>query len=110
MHSEIEKLVITLLVMRSFSVLLGAPIACLDFREPTAVSRFNGKLLFGFIRGCFIDQKIITHCNIYKICELQNSLEKIMKHLKSTQLAPIEGVLAANHQLYRMCLGPGGWG
>ncbi len=39
MHSEIEKLVITLLVMRSFSVLLGAPRACLDFREPTAVSR-----------------------------------------------------------------------
>ncbi len=37
MHSEIEKLVITLLVMRSFSVLLGAPRACLDFREPTAV-------------------------------------------------------------------------
>jgi len=40
-HSEIEKLVITLLVMRSFSVLLGAPRACLDFREPTAVFRFN---------------------------------------------------------------------
>ncbi len=39
MHSEIEKLVITLLVMRSFSVLLGAPRACLDFREPTAVFR-----------------------------------------------------------------------
>jgi len=39
-HSEIEKLVITLLVMRSFSVLLGAPRACLDFREPTAVFRF----------------------------------------------------------------------
>jgi len=29
-HSEIEKLVITLLVMRSFSVLLGVPRACLD--------------------------------------------------------------------------------
>ncbi len=42
MHSEIEKLVITLLVMRSFSVLLGAPRACLDFREPTAVFRFIG--------------------------------------------------------------------
>jgi len=40
-HSEIEKLVITLLVMRSFSVLLGVPRACLDFREPTAVSRFK---------------------------------------------------------------------
>ncbi|MCP4287066.1 MAG: hypothetical protein GY792_21890 [Gammaproteobacteria bacterium] len=39
MHSEIEKLVITLLVMKSFSVLLGAPRACLDFREPTAVFR-----------------------------------------------------------------------
>ncbi|MCP4289585.1 MAG: hypothetical protein GY792_35045 [Gammaproteobacteria bacterium] len=41
MHSEIEKLVITLLVMRSFSVLLGAPKACLDFREPTAVFRLK---------------------------------------------------------------------
>jgi len=42
-HSETEKLMVTLLVMRGFSVLLGAPRACLDFRGPTAVSRVNIK-------------------------------------------------------------------
>jgi len=40
-HSETEKLMVTLLVMRGFSVLLGAPRACLDFRGPTAVSRVS---------------------------------------------------------------------
>ena len=37
---EFEKVVVTLLVMRAFSNFLGAPRACADFREPTAVSRF----------------------------------------------------------------------
>ena len=36
-----EKLVITLLVMRAFSDLLGASMDCSDFRDPTAVFRFN---------------------------------------------------------------------
>jgi len=34
--------VVTLLVMRRFSALLGAPRACADFRDPTEVSRFKG--------------------------------------------------------------------
>jgi len=40
-HGESEKLVVTLLVMRCFSDLPGAPRACMDFRDPTDVSRFN---------------------------------------------------------------------
>jgi len=37
-HSEIKKFVVTLLVMRHFFILLGAPRACVDFCDPTAVS------------------------------------------------------------------------
>ena len=40
-HGETEKLVVTLRVIRAFSVLPGAPRACLDFRDPTEVSRFK---------------------------------------------------------------------
>jgi len=36
---EREKVVVTLGVMRPFSVLRGAPRACEDFGDPTAVSR-----------------------------------------------------------------------
>ena len=39
-HSETKKLVVTLLVMRGFLVLPGALRACMDFRDPTAFSRF----------------------------------------------------------------------
>ena len=38
---EFEKFVVTLLVMRSFSNFSGASRACADFRDPTAVFRFN---------------------------------------------------------------------
>ncbi|VAW74674.1 hypothetical protein MNBD_GAMMA13-784 [hydrothermal vent metagenome] len=41
-HGESEKFVVTLLVMRHFSGLLGAPRACVDFREPTDFSRIKG--------------------------------------------------------------------
>ncbi len=41
MHGEAEKFVVTLLVMRDSSASPGAPRACVDFRDPTAVSRFN---------------------------------------------------------------------
>ena len=40
-HSETKKLVVTLLVMRGFLVLPGASRACMDFRDPTAFSRFH---------------------------------------------------------------------
>jgi hypothetical protein len=40
-HGESEKRVVTLLVMRGFFDLPGAPRACVDFRDPTEVSRFN---------------------------------------------------------------------
>jgi hypothetical protein len=40
-HGEIKKFVVTLLVMRHFLILLGAPRACADFCDPTAVSRFK---------------------------------------------------------------------
>jgi len=40
-HGEIKKFVVTLRVMRHFFILLGAPRACVDFCDPTAVSRFN---------------------------------------------------------------------
>jgi hypothetical protein len=40
-HGEIKKFVVTLLVMRHFFILQGAPRACVDFCDPTAVSRFN---------------------------------------------------------------------
>jgi len=43
-HSEIKKFVGTLLVMRHFFILLGAPRACVDFCDPTAVSRVKGRL------------------------------------------------------------------
>jgi hypothetical protein len=42
-HSEIKKFVVTLLVMRSFLILLGALRACADFRDPTAFSRIMGE-------------------------------------------------------------------
>jgi hypothetical protein len=38
---EFEKRVVTLLVMSAFSNFPGASRACADFRDPTAVSRFN---------------------------------------------------------------------
>ncbi|MCK5920395.1 MAG: hypothetical protein KAG66_05605 [Methylococcales bacterium] len=38
---ESEKFVVTLLVMRDFSGLPGTPKACVDFRDPTEVSRFK---------------------------------------------------------------------
>ena len=41
MHGEIEKRVVTLLVMSTFSVLPGAPRACVDLRDPTEDSRLN---------------------------------------------------------------------
>ena len=41
MHRETEKVVVTLVVMRHFSVLGGAPRACADFCDPTADSRFK---------------------------------------------------------------------
>jgi len=40
-RSEIKKFVVTLLVMRHFFIVRGAPRACVDFCDPTAVSRFN---------------------------------------------------------------------
>ena len=40
-HREFEKLVVTLLVMSAFSNSLGASRGCADFRDSTAVSRFN---------------------------------------------------------------------
>jgi len=42
-HGEIKKFVVTLWVMRHFLILLGAPSACADFCDPTAVSRLNEK-------------------------------------------------------------------
>jgi len=38
-HGEIKKSVITLWVMRHFFILRGAPRACVDFCDPTGVSR-----------------------------------------------------------------------
>jgi len=40
-HREIKKFVVTLLVMRHFAIVRGAPRACVDFCDPTAVSRFK---------------------------------------------------------------------
>ena len=40
-HGETEKRVVTLLVMSAFSVLPGAPRACVDFRDPTEDSRLK---------------------------------------------------------------------
>ena len=39
-----KKVVVTLGVMRPFSVLPGAQRACGDFGDPTAVSRFNHRV------------------------------------------------------------------
>jgi len=38
---EIKKCVVTLWVMRHFFIVRGAPRACVDFCDPTAVSRFK---------------------------------------------------------------------
>jgi len=37
-HGEIKKFVVTLWVMRHFYIVRGAPRACVDFCDPTAVS------------------------------------------------------------------------
>jgi hypothetical protein len=42
-HREIKKFVVTLLVMRHFLILLGAPRAYADFCDPPAVSRLKEK-------------------------------------------------------------------
>ncbi len=42
MHGAIQKVVVTSVVMRHFCILSGAPRACADFCDPTAVSRFKG--------------------------------------------------------------------
>ena len=39
MHGEIKKFVVTVLVMRHFFIVRGAPKACMDFWDPTAISR-----------------------------------------------------------------------
>ena len=41
MYGEAEKFVVTLLVIRRFSVVPGTSRAYLSFRDSTAVSRFN---------------------------------------------------------------------
>jgi hypothetical protein len=41
MHGEIKKIVVTFWVMRHFFILQGAPRACTDFCDPTAVSRLS---------------------------------------------------------------------
>jgi len=40
-HGEIKKFVVTVWVMRHFLIVRGAPRACADFCDPTAVSRLN---------------------------------------------------------------------
>ena len=40
-HRNFEKFALTLLVVRIFSIFLGASRACADFRDPTAGSRLN---------------------------------------------------------------------
>jgi len=42
MPGEIKKFLVTLLVMRHFFIWRGTPRACVDFCDPTAVSRFQG--------------------------------------------------------------------
>ena len=41
-HDEIKKFVATLWVMRHFFIVRGGPRACVDFCDPTAVSRLKG--------------------------------------------------------------------
>jgi len=48
---EKEKVVVTLVVMRPFSVLRGAAKACGDFGDPTAVSRVKSVAVLG--ERCF---------------------------------------------------------
>jgi len=40
-HGEIQKVVVTLVVMRPFCILSGAPRGCADFLRPTAVPRIT---------------------------------------------------------------------
>ncbi len=42
-HGEIKKFVVTLGVMRHFFIVRGAPRACVDFGDPTAIARFNSE-------------------------------------------------------------------
>ncbi len=42
-HGEIQKVVVTSVVLRHFCILPGAPRACADFCDPTAVSRLKGR-------------------------------------------------------------------
>jgi len=44
-HGEIKKFVVTSVVMRHFFILPGAPRACADFCDPTAVFRLNLELI-----------------------------------------------------------------
>jgi len=43
-HGEIKKFVATLWVMNQFFIVRGAPRACVDFCDPTAVSRLKGQI------------------------------------------------------------------
>jgi len=42
-HDEIQKFPVTVLVMNHFCIWRGAPRACVDFGDPTAIARFNSE-------------------------------------------------------------------
>ena len=71
MHGEIKKFVVTLLVMRHFFIVLSAPRACVDFCDPTAVSRLKEPFEFGLKNGFFVDKKggcVFYRCNRLFFC------------------------------------------
>ncbi len=51
-HGEIQKVVVTFVVMRHFCIVPGAPRACADFCDPTGVSRITDD---SFLKTCNTD-------------------------------------------------------
>ena len=57
-HGEIQKVVVTLVVIRHFCILPGAPTACAGFCDPTAISRFK-HIVYGLVLRQALNQRIM---------------------------------------------------
>ncbi len=108
-HGEIKKFVVTSVVMRHFYILPGAPRACADFCDPTAVFRLNLELINAASQLRNAVQTIAktkmtpqhNHASVYKEMTKRGMLKKaasgvlaLLPNLRAHRLAALRGVRA----------------
>ena len=81
MPGEIKKFVVTSVVMRHFFSLPGAPRACADFCDPTAVSRIIGKVAY---------ETAVVREDLERTLADRGS--KILRRSRSSSSSPVTGV------------------